>query len=45
LPEAGWGMLTQFGCGESNRQLMNGQKMARGGHISNKLSTEAKVCP
>lgn len=35
-------MLTQFGCGESNRQLMNSEKMIRGGDISNNLVQKRK---
>lgn len=35
LPEAGWGMLTQFGCGKTNHHLMNGEKTIKGGQISN----------
>lgn len=45
LPEAEWETLTQFGCGGTNHQLMNGEKIIRGGQISNKLSTEEKFCP
>lgn len=44
LPEAGLGTLTRPGCGESNHQLMNGEKWWEVVTFSTNC-TEDKVCP